>query len=76
MKWIDKLERKFGNRWIDESDDLYYCMLCDWVYALMYMNPGALSMLSLDVQDSAWSDMETCYMDDLSAEYGHLLYGL
>ena len=48
MKFIDKLERKFGNRGI-ENLTIYIIVSYVLGYALMYINPGALSMLSLNV---------------------------
>ena len=47
MKFIDKLERKFGNRGI-ENLTIYIIVSYVLGYALMYINPGALSMLSLN----------------------------
>ena len=69
MKFIDKLERKFGNRGI-ENLTIYIIVSYVLGYALMYINPGALSMLSLNVSEILHGQiMETCYMDYLSAEY-------
>ena len=50
MKFIDKLERKFGNRGI-ENLTIYIIVSYVLGYALMYINPGALSMLSLNVSE-------------------------
>ena len=50
MKFIDKLERKFGNRVI-ENLTIYIIVSYVLGYALMYINPGALSMLSLNVSE-------------------------
>lgn len=48
MKWIDKLERKYGRYGIPNLT--MYVVICYVVgYLLMYINPGILSMLSLDV---------------------------
>ena len=47
MKFIDKLERKFGNRGI-ENLTIYIIVSYVLGYALMYINPGALSMLSFE----------------------------
>ena len=62
MKFIDKLERKFGNRGI-ENLTIYIIVSYVLGYALMYINPGALSMLSLNVK--------SCMV-----RYGDLLHGL
>ena len=48
MKFIDKLERKFRGRGI-ENLTIYIIVSYVLGYALMYINPGALSMLSLNV---------------------------
>lgn len=48
MKFIDKLERKFGNRGI-ENLTIYIIVSYVLGYALMYINPVALNMLSLDI---------------------------
>ena len=50
MRFIDKLERKFGNRGI-ENLTIYIIVSYVLGYALMYINPGALSMLSLNVSE-------------------------
>lgn len=48
MKWIDKLERKFGKYGIPNLT--LYVVICYVVgYLLLYTNPGILNMLSLDV---------------------------
>lgn len=48
MKWIDKLERKFGRFGIPNLT--VYVIICYVVgYFLMYFNPALLNMLSLDV---------------------------
>lgn len=48
MKWIDKLERKFGRFGIPNLT--VYVIICYVLgYILMYLNPAVLSMLSLDV---------------------------
>ena len=48
MKFIDKLERKFGNRGI-ENLTIYIIVSYVLGYALMFLNPGLLSMLTLNV---------------------------
>ena len=48
MKFIDKLERKYGRYGI-ENLTMYIIISYVLGYALMYINPGALSMLSLNV---------------------------
>lgn len=48
MKWIDKLERKFGRYGIPNLT--VYVIGCYVIgYLLLYLNPSVLSMLSLDV---------------------------
>lgn len=48
MKWIDKLERKFGRYGIPNLT--VYVIACYVLgYLLLYLNPSVLSMLSLDV---------------------------
>ena len=48
MRFIDKLERKYGRYGI-ENLTMYIIISYVLGYALMYINPGALSMLSLNV---------------------------
>lgn len=48
MKFIDKLERKFGNRGI-ENLTIYIIISYVLGYALMFLNPELLSMLTLNV---------------------------
>ena len=48
MRFIDKLERKYGRYGI-ETLTMYIIISYVLGYALMYINPGALSMLSLNV---------------------------
>ena len=48
MKFIDKLERKFGNRGI-ENLTIYIIVSYVLGYALMFLNPELLSMLTLNV---------------------------
>ena len=48
MKFIDKLERKFRGRGI-ENLTIYIIVSYVLGYALMILNPGLLSMLSLNV---------------------------
>ena len=48
MKFIDKLERKFGNRGI-ENLTIYIIVSYVLGYALMYINSSVLDMLSLNV---------------------------
>ena len=48
MKFIDKLERKYGRYGI-ENLTMYIIISYVLGYALMYINPSALSMLSLNV---------------------------
>ena len=48
MKFIDKLERKFGGRGI-ENLTIYIIVSYVLGYALMILNPSVLSMLSLNV---------------------------
>lgn len=48
MKFIDKLERKFGNRGI-ENLTIYIIVSYVLGYALKMLNPGVLGWLSLDV---------------------------
>ena len=48
MRFIDKLERKYGKYGI-ENLTMYIIISYVLGYALMYINPGALSMLSLNV---------------------------
>ena len=48
MRFIDKLERKYGRYGI-ENMTMYIIISYVLGYALMYINPGALSMLSLNV---------------------------
>ena len=48
MKFIDKLERKFGNRGI-ENLTIYIIVSYVLGYALMIVNPSILGMLSLNV---------------------------
>lgn len=48
MKWIDKLERKFGRFGIPNLT--VYVIICYVLgYILMYLNPAVLNMMSLDV---------------------------
>ena len=58
MRFIDKLERKYGRYGI-ENLTMYIIISYVLGYALMYINPGALSMLSLNVtkilQGQVWS---------------------
>lgn len=47
MNWIDKLERKYGRYGIPNLT--MYMVICYVLgYLLMYINPGMLSMLSLE----------------------------
>ena len=48
MRFIDKLERKYGRYGI-ENLTMYIIISYVLGYSLMYINPGALSMLSLNV---------------------------
>ncbi len=48
MRFIDKLERKYGRYGI-ENLTMYIIISYVLGYVLMYINPGALSMLSLNV---------------------------
>ena len=48
MRFIDKLERKYGRYGIDNLT-MYIIISYVLGYALMYINPSALSMLSLNV---------------------------
>ena len=48
MRFIDKLERQYGRYGI-ENLTMYIIISYVLGYALMYINPGALSMLSLNV---------------------------
>lgn len=48
MKFIDKLERKFGNRGI-ENLTIYIIVSYVLGYALMFLNPELLSMFTLNV---------------------------
>lgn len=48
MKFIDKLERKFGRFDIPNPTIYMNCMLCDHGYALMIVNPGILNWLCLE----------------------------
>ena len=48
MRFIDKLERKYGRYGI-ENLTMYIIISYVLGYALMYINPGALSMLGLNV---------------------------
>ena len=48
MRFIDKLEQKYGRYGI-ENLTMYIIISYVLGYALMYINPGALSMLSLNV---------------------------
>ena len=47
MKFIDKLERKFGNRGI-ENLTIYIIVSYVLGYALMFLNPELLSMLTFE----------------------------
>ena len=57
MRFIDKLERKYGRYGI-ENLTMYIIISYVLGYALMYINPGALSMLSLNftkiLQGQVW----------------------
>ena len=72
MKFIDKLERKFGNRGI-ENLTIYIIVSYVLGYALMYINPGALSMLSLNVSEILHGDL---LHGLFIRRVRHLLYGL
>ena len=71
MKFIDKLERKFGNRGI-ENLTIYIIVSYVLGYALMYINPGALSMLSLNVSEILHGQIHGLFIRRVR----HLLYGL
>lgn len=68
MRFIDKLERKYGRYGI-ENLTMYIIISYVLGYALMYINPGALSMLSLNVTKYSGTGMEVDHLDRISAKY-------
>lgn len=68
MKFIDKLERKFGRFGIPNLT--IYMIVCYVIgYALMIVNPGILNWLSLEQVYSAGTGMETGNLGTVSTEH-------
>ncbi len=75
MKFIDKLERKFGNRGI-ENLTIYIIVSYVLGYALMYINPGALSMIEFEPAISCMVRYGDLLHGLFIRRVRHLLYGL
>ncbi|MEI3413323.1 MAG: hypothetical protein V8Q57_09160 [Blautia sp.] len=69
MRFIDKLERKYGRFGIPESDDLHCDLLCDRICSADVVIPSTVGY----AQPGAGlyptgTDLEACDLGDLSAK--------